>query len=142
MAELHLNGYICSDEDGIIALTDYKESYGSWGNRSIIDSIESLAYEHGMTREHHKGLGGRRAIIDDCNMKIWFTDTECELEDAMLAMDALMYGGDIQTKVTRVGYSEYTITGLNLDEFSIGGHDLESEIRSHYGEYCHIIIEC
>lgn len=142
MAELHLNGYICSDEDGIIALTDYKESYGSWGKRSIIDSIESLAYEHGMTREHHKGLGGRRAIIDDCNMRIWFTDIECELEDAMLAMDALIYGGDIQTKVTRVGYSEYTITGLNLDEFSIGGHDLESEIRSHYGEYCHIIIEC
>ena len=142
MAELHLNGYICSDEDGIIALTDYKESYGSWGNRSIIDSIERFAYEHGMTREHHKGLGGRRAIIDDCNMRIWFTDTECELEDAMLAMDALIYGGDIQTKVTRVGYSEYTITGLNLDEFSIGGHDLESEIRSHYGEYCHIIIEC
>lgn len=142
MVELHLNGYICSDGDGIIALTDDKESYGSWGKRSIIDSIESLAYEHGMTGEHYKGLGGRRAIIDDCNMRIWFTDTECELEDAMLAMDALMYGGDIQTKVTRVGYSEYTITGLNLDEFSIGGHDLESEIRSHYGEYCHIIIEC
>ena len=142
MAELHLNGYICSDEDGIIALTDDKESYDSRGKRSIIDSIESLAYEHGMTGEHHKGLGGRRAIIDDCNMRIWFTDTECELEDAMLAMDALIYGGDIQTKVTRVGYSEYTITGLNLDEFSIGGHDLESEIRSHYGEYCHIIIEC
>ena len=142
MAELHLNGYICSDGDGIIALTDDKESYGSWGKRSIIDSIESLAYEHGMTGKHHKGLGGRRAIIDDCNMRIWFTDTECKLEDAMLAMDALMYGGDIQTKVTRVGYSEYTITGLNLDEFSIGGHDLESEIISHYGEYCHIIIEC
>lgn len=142
MAELHLNGYICSDGDGIIALTNEKESYSSWRNESIINSIENFAYEHGMTGEHHKGLGGRMAIVDDCNMRIWFTDIECELEEAMMSLDNLMYGGDIQTKVTRVGYSEYTITGLNLDEFSIGGHDLESELRSHYGEYCHIIIEC
>lgn len=142
MAELHLKGYICNDYNGIIALSDDKEDDYSFGNRSIIDSIESLAYEYGMKGEHHKGLGGRRAIIDDCNMRIWFTDTECELEEAMMSLDNFMYGGDIQTKVTRVGYSEYTITGLNLDEFSIGGHDLKSEFSSHYGEYCHIIIEC
>ncbi len=142
MAELYLKGYLCNDYDGIIALTDDKESYSSWGKKSIIDSIESFACEHGMTGEHHKGLGGRRAIIDDCNMRIWFTDTECELEEAMMSFDNLMYGGDIQTKVTRVGYSEYTITGLDLDEFSIGGHDLASEFGSHYGEYCHILIEC
>lgn len=142
MAELHLKGYLCSDYDGIISLTDNKETCYSWDKRSIIGDIEDLAHKYGMTGEHHKGLGGRRAIIDDCNIRIWFTDTECELEEAMMSLDNLMYGGDIQTKVTRVGYSEYTITGLNLDEFSIGGHDLDRELSSHYGEYCHIIIEC
>ena len=54
---------------------------------------------------------------------------------------AVMYGGEIQTKVSKVGYSEYTIEGLNLDEFSIGGHNLKDEFGDHYGEYCHIIIE-
>lgn len=142
MAKLHIKGYICTDWDGIIALTDDKENSSSWYNRSIIERIENFACEHGMFGKHHNGLGGRRAIIDNCNIQIWFADKECEVEDIMESMDNLIYGGELQTKVTFVGYSEYTITGLNLDEFSIGGHDLQSEISSHYGEYCHIIIEC
>jgi hypothetical protein len=95
-----------------------------------------------MCSEHRKGLGGIRAIIDDCNIRIYFTDKECELEEAMEAFDVLMYGGDIETKVNKVGYSEYTITGLSLEKFEIGGHDLESELSSHSGEYMHFIIEC
>ena len=145
MAELHLKGYLCDDHDGIVALRKKKDvgSY-SWERygRSIVDSIEDFASEHGMCGNHKKGLGGRRAIVDDCNLRVYFTDEECELEEAMLAMDVMMYGGDIETKVDRVGYSEYTITGLSLDKFTIGGHDLKSEFSSHYGEYCHIIIEC
>lgn len=145
MAELHLKGYLCNDYEGIIALREKSEedcSYWEKNGKSIIDSIESFAKEYGMFGEHRKGLGGRRAIIDECNLRVYFTDKECELEDAMLAMDVMMYGGDIETKVDLEGYSEYTITGLSLDKFSIGGHDLESEFRSHYGEYCHILIEC
>lgn len=146
MAELHLKGYICSDSNGIIALSDSEqnehaypwERYGT----SIIDSIERFADEHGLFGEHNKGLGGRKAYIDDCNLRAYFTDEECELEEAMLAMDMLMYGGDIKTRVDWVGYSEWTITGLDLEEFSIGGHDLEWEFSSHSGKYCHLIIEC
>ena len=145
MAELHLKGYICHDGYGIIALGDNNPNkcdpwmcYGT----SIIDSIENFAEAHGMTGEHHKGLGGRKAYIDDCNMRAYFTDKECELEEAILAMDILMYGGDIKTRVDWCGYSEWTITGLDLEEFSIGGHDLEYEFSSHYGKYCHLIIEC
>lgn len=146
MAELYLKGYLCSDSNGIIALSDRNPdeceySWEKYGD-SIISSIESFADNYGMTGEHHKGLGGRRAFIDDCNLRAYFTDKECELEDAMVAMDVIMYGGDIKTRVDRVGYSEWTITGLDLDEFSIGGHDLSSELSSHYGEYCHLIIEC
>lgn len=142
MAELHLKGYLCDDCDGIIALS-YKRDDDRWSfsRNSIIDSIICFAEEYGMVGSHRNGLGGTRAFIDDCNLKVWFTDTECELEEAMMSLDNLMYGGDIQTKITKVGYSEYTITGLDLNEFSIGGHDLRTEFSSHYGEYCHIIIE-
>lgn len=145
MAELHLRGYICSDSYGIIALRDSKpneECYWRNYGESIIDSIERFADEHGLFGEHNKGLGGRKAYIDDCNLRAYFTDEECELEEAMLAMDMLMYGGDIKTRVNWVGYSEWTITGLDLEEFSIGGHDLEWEFSSHSGKYCHLIIEC
>lgn len=146
MAELHINGWITEDEDGIIALSenDPSESEYSWDRygESIIRKIENFADDYGICGEHHKGLGGRKSYIDDCNLKIYFTDKECEIEEAMLALHVFMYGGDIKTRIDRCGYSEYTITGLNLSEFSIGGHDLNSELRSHYGEYCHIIIEC
>lgn len=146
MAELYLKGYICTDSEGIIALSDKnpEECEYSWERygTSIIDSIERFAYEYGMTGQHHRGLGGRMAYIDNCNIRAYFTDTECELEDAMLAMDVMMYGGDIKTRVNWVGYSEWTITGLDLEEFSIGGHDLEWEFSSHSGKYCHLIIEC
>lgn len=145
MAELHLKGYLTGDYYGIIALTDRKfrdddtlsQRYGS----SIIESIEDFAREQGMTGEHRKGLGGRVSYIEDCNLRIYFTNKKCKLEEAMLAMDNYMYGGDLKTRVNWCGYSEYTITGLNLDTFTIGGHDLDSILCSHIGEYCHIIIE-
>lgn len=145
MAKLHLKGYLCSDCDGIIALREksdeecsYWEKYGT----PITESIEPFANENGMVGSHNKGLGGTRTFIDDCNLRAYFTDKECELEEAMMAMDVLMYGGDIKTRVDKVGYSEWTITGLDLVEFSIGGHDLRSELKSHCGEYCHLVIEC
>ena len=144
MAELHIKGYLCADDYYNIGITDRdpKENKYVYAKNSVVDMIEDFARENGMYGKHSKGLGGRLAYIEDCNLRIYFTDEECELEDAMLAMDALMYGGDIKTKVSYCGYSEYTITGLDLEEFSIGGHDLESELRSHYGEYMHMIIEC
>lgn len=142
MSELHLKGYLCSDDNGIPALCENKNISYSWSNSSIIDSIESFARDNGFFSETRQGLGGRRAIIENCNLKIYFTDEECELEEAMMAMDELMFGGEIQTKVSKVGYSEYSITGLNLDEFTIGGHNLRLELWDHCGEYCHFIIEC
>ena len=146
MARLHLKGYLCTDCDGIIALREkseeecsYREKYG----KSIVENIEAFADKYGLLGEHDQGFfGGTNAHIDDCNLRAYFTDKECELEDAMLAIDVMMYGGDIKTKVDFEGYSEYSITGMDLDEFSIGGHDLTREFNSHIGEYCHLIIEC
>lgn len=147
MAELHIKGYLCNDYNYIIGISDDKQEDDEplwFGNKadSIIDTIESFAMEYGLYGKHHKGLGGRQSYIENCNLRIYFTDAKCELEDAMMAMDSIMYGGTIKTKVNYCGYSEYTITGLDLEEFTIGGHDLESELRSHFGEYMHMIIEC
>lgn len=145
MAELHLKGYVWNDCDGIVGLTSMGPDDLTYSNSlyatSIVESIENFASEYGMTGKIHKNLGGRVAFIEDCNIRAYFTDKECELEEAMVAMDVLMYGGDIKTKVTYCGYSEWTITGLNLDEFSIGGHDLSREFDSKRGRYCHLIIE-
>lgn len=146
MERLHLKGYITSDSEGIIALSENnpnecEHSYNRYGN-SIVDEIQYLASNYGMTGKHHKGLGGNISYIEDCSIRAYFTEEECELEDAMKSMLFYVYGGDIKVKTSYCGYSEWTITGLNLDEFTIGGHDLDKELSSHYGQYCHLIIEC
>lgn len=138
---LHIKGFLDRDYNGILSVSDSFSEYGCSGG-SIITMIESYAERNGLFGRTQKGLGGRQSLIENCNMRVYFTEKECSLYAAQVAFDAQMYGGDLKTKVSNVGYSEWTITGLNLDEFTIGGHDLEMEFGSHIGEYMHLIIEC
>lgn len=137
---LHLNGWLKYDWDGIPSLDDRPDGYSH--GHSIIDSIRDYAYNHGMTGEKHTGLGGHMSMIRNCNLRVYFTEKKCSLEEAMQRFDALLYGGDLITETSYVGYSEYTITGMDLDEFTIGGHDLTYEFDSHMGQYVHLILEC
>lgn len=145
MAELYIKGWITNDNYHNIGISDIspeerKNDFLYTGD-SIVDMIESFASEHGIFGRHKKGLGGRKSYIDDCSLRIFFTDKESTLEEAMEAFDELLYGGDVKTRMDLVGYSEYTIEGIDLVEFSIGGHDLNSEISYHHDEYMHFILE-
>lgn len=137
---LYIKGYLTTNYDGIPSVTDDKEC--RYKCSSIISSIESYAAEHGFIREKSTGLGGTQTFIKNCNMRALFTKEETTLSEAYLLFDTLMYGGDLITDTSLIGYSEYTITGMDLDEFTIGGHNLEKEFNSHMGEYIHLIVEC
>lgn len=137
MERLEISGYLCRDYDGNLTLG----TSSGVEKISVVGSIKSFAYTHGHVGEHHRGLGGELIYLDNCNLRIYYTDKECSLEDAMLALDTFLYSGDMKLKVDFCGYSEYTITGIDLDEFTIGGHNLNNEMSDHIGEYCHFIIE-
>lgn len=137
---LYIKGYLTKDYDGIPSVTDDKEC--NWHSSSIISSIESYANTHGFVSRKNTGLGGTQAFIRNCNMRVFFTEKETTLGEAHILFDTLMYGGDLVTDISLTGYSEWTITGMDLDEFTIGGHDLKREFNSHIGEYIHLIIEC
>ncbi len=137
---LYIKGFLKTDYDGVPAVSDSDDSY--YGGNSIIDKIESYAQSNGFFANTHKGLGGRRSLIENCSMRAYFTEDESSLYEAQMKLVSMMYGGDMETKVSYVGYSEWTITGLDLDKFTIGGHDLAREFSSHMGEYIHLIIEC
>ena len=138
---LYINGFLGRDSDDAFCVSDSDDIYCHSGG-SIITMIENYARSNGFFGKTNKGLGGRRSLIENCNMRVYFTEKECSLYAAQVAFDEQMYGGDLKTKVSYVGYSEWTITGLRLDEFTIGGHDLEKELGNHIGEYIHMIIEC
>lgn len=138
---LYIKGYLGKDSDGVIAVAD-KANYDCYSYYSIIDEIEDYAEVNGVLSHTDQGLGGRHSIIEKCNMRAYFTKSKTSLYEAQTSLINVMYGGDMQTKVSYTGYSEYTIIGLDLDEFTVGGHDLAKEFHSHIGEYVHLIIEC
>lgn len=50
------------------------------------------------------------------------------------------YTGNLLTSGHYIGYSEWTITGFDLDSFVLGGHDLKKELENHLGQYVHFIL--
>ena len=72
---------------------------------TFIKKIEDFAKEYGMFGEIKTGLGGTKSIIENCNLRIYFSNKKCSLTQAMKALDILMYGGDLKTRVENEGYS-------------------------------------
>ena len=140
MAKLYIKGWVTTDSDGMVAVKADKDG-GDWSAYDIPYQVKDFASDNGRVRDVNKGLGGSKSYIFDASLYIYFTKEESTIEEAQESLICELYG-DVETEIRLCGYSEYTITGFSLEEFSIGGHDLESEISSHMGEYMHFVLEC
>ena len=69
------------------------------------------------------------------------TDKECSLEEAEGALVDRLYGDEVYAYLENIGYSEFTITGVDIEELRIGGHDIIEELRSYEGKYVHLVLE-
>lgn len=141
----HLQGIISSDWNGITTI----------GGQNFVDFMYEFADAVGFTKRHDKGLGGKKAFIDNCNMRMYFTNKECELDEAEVALlmklevegyldehearEVLCGDFNLMTRLT--GYSEWTITGCDVETCTLGGHNLLSILCSHSGEYVNIVVE-
>ena len=125
------------------------------GATDFIDVMYNIAENDGWAMRHSKGLGGKRAVIDECNIKMYFTDRECDLDEAEIALLTKLDGagffddlvnkeeleGEFNLLTMLTGYSEFTITGYNVETCTLGGHNLLDILGSHIGEYANIVIE-
>lgn len=141
----HIQGLIKKNYDGGINV--------GWSD--FIDIMYDIAQSDGWAMRHNKRLGGKRAIIDDCNIRMYFTDRECDLDEAEMALliklDGAGFFNDLDSKeelegefnllTMLTGYSEYTIDGYNVETCTLGGHNLLDILRNHIGEYANIVIE-
>lgn len=125
--ELLLNGYVTKDYDNHPALTKEKTS-PKYQAKSIPREIQ---HKFGCKRFIDEEI----TYIPDCCISIWYTDEKCTFDEAQESLCSYL-DGFINIEVAYLGYSEYTITGLDLEEFKIGGHDLNNEFKDHIGEYC------
>lgn len=78
-------------------------------------------------------LGHRRSHIDDCSVKLFFSDSK--IDEELAEQLAENFDGDLYFETNLTGYSEYTITGMDVDTLEIGGHDLMGILESHFKEY-------
>ena len=69
---------------------------------------------------------------------------EMSIEEAEETFLDQMFGADgvYEMEANYTGYSEWTITGFDLDKCRLGGHDMNQILLSHAGEYANIRVEC
>ena len=125
------------------------------GDCDFVDFMYEFADEVGWAMRHKKGLGGKKAFIDNCNMRMYFTNKECELDEAEVALLRKLevegyldnheakeeLNGDFNLMTRLTGYSEWTITGCDVETCTLGGHNLLDILSSHTGEYVNIVVE-
>lgn len=134
--KLILNGWISRDYDGELGIFCRRSE-----NISDVRSFSDLiADKFGCERLDDIGLGKRQTVIQNANLRCWFSDEECTLEEAQKNFESYLYTGNLFTSGHYIGYSEWTITGFELDSFVLGGHDLDAEFENHLGQYMHFIL--
>ena len=135
--ELILQGWLWLDSDSNIGISQerIKENHSD-----LYSSIATEIMDYFKYTEVEEGLGKKITTIENANLRCWFSDTECTLEEAQMNFESYMVTGNLITQGNYIGYSEWTITGFEVENLIIGGHDLEKELKDHTGQYIHLIL--
>lgn len=123
---------------------DYN-GFAKIGADSFVDIMYNFAEreDKAIAYCHNNGLGGRKAIIPNCSVSMYFSKKEMNYEEAQRRFLDNMFGasGVFEMEEDNIGYSEWTITGYDLEECHLGGHNLNDILLSHKGEYVNIKVE-
>lgn len=134
--ELILQGWLGYDSDSNIGISQKKIEDFNYLYSSLAEEI----MDYFNYKQVDEELGKKITTIKNANLRCWFSDTECTLEEAQMNFESYMATGNLLTQGHYVGYSEWTITGFEVDKLIIGGHDLEKELKDHTGQYIHFIL--
>lgn len=131
---MELSGFISADYNG----------WAMVGDVTFAQFMYSVAEDYGIAYKHDHGLGGKNAIIQNCSIVMYTSKEEVSFEEAEERFLDQMFGVDgvYEMEANYTGYSEWTITGFDLDKCRLGGHDLNQILLSHTGEFANIRIEC
>lgn len=141
MKQKIFNGFIrqgCEDIELVRIKKDLENKYSYRLNlfNAIQAFVGSVYYD-----DSNPEFWGSISEIKNVNMYAYFSSDECTLEEAKMAFDCRIYGGDLYLAIENQGYSDWTITGYNVSTAMLGGHDLWSELVAHEGEYMHLVVK-
>lgn len=77
---------------------------------------------------------------DNIQLRYYISDNEITSKEEIEEKYLEKILGNIDIALENVGYSEYTITGYDLVNFKLGGHDLEKIFKNYLGKYACIIV--
>lgn len=130
---IHLKGFLKQGEDGV------RFKNGCLVAELVakkLEGAEPSKFEDAET-EFESGCDFS-VYVPNVNFRLYLSDKERTLDQCI---DGFFRQGEIDIYGEWYGYSEYTIMGVDIKNFKIGGHDIEKILESHIGEYAHILIE-
>lgn len=139
MKRFYIYGY-CNHDDGDDCI--YIKSKRT---RNLYDSLFEFVQKNYNNEVYgayyiNRGLGEEIINLPKVNLRIYATDKESTIDEAMISvLDTLE--GSMECGASYYGYSEYTIMGLDVEKFCIGGHDLWEELKSYRGKYIHFVLD-
>lgn len=146
MNQIHLHGWLYKDSNKMLCVRQ-KQKPNALCDKNIIEKIEkSVETEY----RHSMELCGYQIHNKNAIMRVYVTDKECDIDDAMTYIVARLYGevfvvaklyGQVFADIRNAECSEWGITGFDVEEFRIGGHDLNAELDRYIGQYIHFVLE-
>jgi len=130
---IHLKGFLEDDSEGI----RFKGEYSSIANKISAKVSSNENSKHQPDDDYHTSTS---VYLPKVFLQIYMSDFELTLEQAH-EKQILASLGELDIYSEWYGYSEYTIEGFDLVNFTVGGHDLEGVLKNYIGKFVHIVIE-
>lgn len=144
MSKLVLIGKLSRDDDGNVSIIKNNNHYDDTLSVEIGDFIEKTSNKLSGTysEEVDEDLGYRiNTSEDNIQLRYYISDSEIESQEEIEEKYLQKILGSIDIAVENIGYSEYTITGYETENFTLGGHDLEEIFSNYIGKYVCIIVD-
>jgi len=80
-------------------------------------------------------------MINKCNVRMYYSDSKCTLEEAEGRFIEHMYYGNLHSVSSSTYYSEFTLLSMDVKKMQLGPHDITEILKSHLNKYVHFVIE-
>lgn len=137
---IEIQGWIKLDDRNIV-ISKNKNGYGGDTLAEIIDR-KYIVEEQQLSSmgEPDEEMGGVSLYIPNCSLQFYTSDNEIGLQEVEERYLIQLYGG-IDIFGENFGYSMYTILGFDVENLTIGGHDLQEILSNYQGKYINMIIK-
>jgi hypothetical protein len=134
---IHLQGFLEISQDGI----EFKGKYNSIAEQ-IAHEISQLKinYENSKHMLEDDYAASCSLYLPRVSLQAYFSEDQISLEEVKEKI-ILNTMGCLDIYTEWYGYSEWTILGYSVENFTIGNHNLEEILSSYSGKYAHIVLE-